>query len=115
MVTGRHILHRQGRGISRTVQPLRQWRLDVMIELVVAGHYQRLLFRNLHQFGIGHDGANPVVLPVKRNHRGCSLRVELRAAIGHAEIHAWLLDRRLRRATADCQQADDRDRRAHNQ
>jgi hypothetical protein len=62
-----------------------------VVELVAARHGLRLGLGRLHQNRIDLDGTEAVVLPIARDHRGRDRRVELGAAVGHAEIKGGLL------------------------
>jgi hypothetical protein len=70
-----------------------------MVELVLARHRLRLRFRKLHKLGIDHNGAEPIVLPIQRDHAGGCDGIELGARVCHVGIHGRLLNRSLRRAT----------------
>ncbi|MGY4484955.1 hypothetical protein ACVWWR_004146 [Bradyrhizobium sp. LM3.2] len=63
--------------------------------------------RAAHQIGVDHDGAEPVILAVLRDHDRSRLRIELGAGDGHIGIHGRLLDRRFVAGAAGEQQSDE--------
>ena len=102
VISRRDVLDRQVGRVAGSIETPGQRRLDVVVELVLARHDLRLRFREFHQFGVDHDTAEAVVLPILRDHRGRGDGIELGAGSGHVGIHGRFLDRGLHRAA--CQQ-----------
>ncbi|WP_461320767.1 hypothetical protein [Bradyrhizobium diazoefficiens] len=78
-----------------------------MVHLVGRRHRLGLGFGEPHQVGVDHDGAEPIVLAVLRDHHRGRRRVELGARDRHIGIHRRLLDRCFVAGTAGEQQSNE--------